>query len=141
MISVCTPGPDSALVNEFRKWVEAEWGEVDPFTGTGVPAPILALKDGSLVGGLSFTCSAIPGTQEMALWINTLLVDPKCRRMGIGSKLITAAERCVKPGGVTELYVFTNIAGIYEKLGWHIHGTTGNHTVLTKNLLATTTFC
>lgn len=136
MISVCTPSHDSALVNEFRSWVETEWGEVDPFTGNDLPSPILALRDGSLVGGLSFTYSCIPGTQEMALWINTLLVAPECRRMGIGSKLIAAAESSGKLAGQAELYVFTDIAGIYEKLGWEIRGTTDNNTVLKKNLLA-----
>jgi predicted N-acetyltransferase YhbS len=137
MISVCISSPDSEQVAEFRGWVETEWGKVDSFVeknGKVLPAPILALKDEALVGGLSFTYSSIPGTQELALWINTLLVAPEFRRMGIGNKLITAAESCVELFGADQLYVFTEIAEIYQKLGWHIHSNIGKSTVLRKEI-------
>jgi ribosomal protein S18 acetylase RimI-like enzyme len=81
---------------------------------------------------LSFTWSSVPGTQDVALWINTVLVAPEFRRMGIGSKLISAAESSVAYAGVDELYVFTELAGMYQKLGWHIHSNAGESTVLTK---------
>jgi predicted N-acetyltransferase YhbS len=138
MISVCTSHPDSDQVAEFRTWVEAEWSNVDPFEGQNgrvLPAPVLASKDGALVGGLSFTYSSIPGTQDIALWINTLLVAPEHRRMGIGSKLISAAESAVADVGADELYVFTDVASIYQKLDWTIHSNSGKSTVLKKKFV------
>ena len=137
MISVYTSNQDSDLAAEFRRWVEAEWGNVDSFfeqNGKVLPAPILALKDGVLVGGLSFTYSSIPGTQEVALWINTLLVAPEYRRMGIGSRLIAAAESCVGLVGANEVYAFTEVAEIYQKHGWCIHSNAGESTVLRKEI-------
>lgn len=111
MISVCISNQDPDQVAEFRTWVEAEWGSVDPFegrNGRALPVPVLALKDGALVGGLSFTHSSIPGTQDVALWINTLLVAPEQRRKGIGSKLISAADNAAVHVGADVLYVFTD---------------------------------
>lgn len=138
MISVCAFNQNAEKIAEFRKWVEAEWGNVDPFdgrNGRALPTPILALKDGALVGGLSFTYSSIPGTQDDALWINTLLVAPEQRRMGIGSKLISAAESIVVHVGADELYVLTDVASIYQNLGWAIHSNVGKSTVLKKEIL------
>lgn len=139
MISVCVLNPGSEQVVEFRAWVEAEWGTIDPFDeqdGKVLPAPILALEDGALVGGLTFTYSSIPGAQESALWINTLLVAPRYRLMGIGSKLIAFAESCVGKSGVDQLYVFTEIAPIYQKRGWHIHGSAGTGAVLRRQIVS-----
>lgn len=50
---------DPVHLGQFRQWVEAEWGEVDPFERTGELAafslPILAMIGNELAGGLSFT--------------------------------------------------------------------------------------
>jgi len=137
MISVCTANLDSDLLKKFRSWVEAEWGAVDSFHEAherALPAPLLALHDETLVGGLSFNWSAIPGTQELALWINTLLVAPQFRRRGIGSQLVAAAEDCAERSGVGDLYVYTGIPAIYRKLGWQLIEITGGNTVLKKAL-------
>jgi predicted N-acetyltransferase YhbS len=127
------------LIADYRAWVEAEWGAVDSFAGSAdlpLPAPILALADGQLVGGLSFTHSCLPDTQETVIWINTLLVAPAFRHQGIGSALIKAAERSVAAGGSSELYVFTSVAPLYQQLGWRIQDHAADGCILRKELSA-----
>lgn len=140
MISIVSSNVGSAQLKEFRKWVEAEWCEVDSFEGENgsdaLPPPILALDHEKLVGGLSFTYSVIPETCHLVLWINTLLVTPPARGNGIGSKLIQAAEELVARIGIEELYVYTDIPGIYQKLDWEVLGTAGNNEILKKRLIA-----
>lgn len=139
MISLCMPEADASLLAEFRAWVEAEWGTVDSFVGGAdmpLPAPVLALAEGHLVGGLSFTYSKVPGTTDTALWINTLLVAPAFRRKGIASELIRAAERRVALGGIRELYVFTRVAQLYRQLDWCMVGHAAESCILRKELSA-----
>jgi GNAT superfamily N-acetyltransferase len=138
VITVASVGLDCSFLKEFRKWVDAEWGNVDPFegvNGSALPPPILALEDETLVGGLSFTHSSIPGTEEIALWLNTLLVAPEYRRRGIGSQLVAAAESSAWHQGLDVLYVFTGVPRIYQKLGWQVYSRAGEHTVLRKRLV------
>ena len=122
MISVISSKLQPQYLKQLRDWFVLEWGEVDPFEGTGagfeLPPPLLALDEEKLLGGLSFTSSAIPGSKELGLWVNALLVAPDHRGLGVGSQLIKAAEieaDCVK---AKKLFVYTNVPHLYERLGW-----------------------
>lgn len=126
------------LLPRFRAWVESEWGNVDPFTSTAealiVPAPILAVEQDQLLGGLSFTDHALPDSKESGVWINTLLVAAQFRNRGIGASLIKAAEAEAARLGIGELFVFTEIPRFYEKLGWTRVKRVDDNTVLRRLL-------
>lgn len=64
--------------------------------------------------------SDVPEARTLGWWINTLLVAPKFRRIGIGSRLVQEAERHVAKVGTGELYVYTNVPQLYQKLGWEL---------------------
>ncbi|WP_197713339.1 hypothetical protein [Moritella yayanosii] len=53
------------------QWIESEWDDVEPLApiknGKAIPNPIIALKDGELVGGLVFTRFLSPITKEQAV--------------------------------------------------------------------------
>ena len=130
--------PDPQLLAQFREWVELEWGEVDPIQPDSnsaiYPDPVLALDGDTLVGGLSFTSHARPGSDDPAVWINTLYVSPGFRKRGIASDLICAAECRAMELGITELFVFTDIPPLYQKQGWAVTGSKDGSTILEKRL-------
>lgn len=112
----------SPLLNTLYRWFSEEWNEVDPFpeqkNGVALPAPLVALHEGVLVGGLAFTGYRKPESDEAGLWICALYVTPDERRRGIASKLIQAAERLAQQRGFAELYARTESPVLYEKQSW-----------------------
>lgn len=136
MFSIISSNSAPHHLKQLREWVEAEWDEVDPFEGAAegfiVPPPLLAIDDQKLLGGLAFSSFPIPGSEEIGVWVNALLVTPEHRSIGISSQLVQAAEveaECIK---VKELFVYTDVPKLYLKLGWSIVDSSGESTVLKK---------
>ncbi|MDA1370932.1 MAG: GNAT family N-acetyltransferase [Proteobacteria bacterium] len=124
MYSIINSKTDRLLLKQFREWVEEEWGKVDSNDHNdedlAIPSPLLAVTDSELLGGLGFTCFSIPGVNKTGLWVNTLLVAPEYRNIGIGEKLVLAAEAEAVRSMERELFVYTDVPGLYQKLGWII---------------------
>jgi len=130
MISISSTQPKSQHFIHLQKWFESEWQK--PYiVEKGIPHPLIALSDGVLVGGLAFTFYSHPEKDEMALWINALYVEPKYRGMGIASRIIKAAEEACDR---TELFAFTDVPDLYEKLGWQKLKAESENVVLWKSL-------
>ncbi len=129
------------LLNELRQWFELEWGQVDSFYGNhpevDVPLPVVAVdEDGSLLGGLVFSSFTNPLKDDVAVWINAVIVSPEQRKHGIASKLVRRAEVEAGLMAINELFVLSEYPGLYEKLGWGFVSLdeSRDSTVLTKLL-------
>lgn len=123
MITIITSTVGTGKLETYQKWVSDEWGgehSFDPPEGSPpLPSPLLALTEGELAGGISFTWYPDPVTSERALWVNTLFVVPHWRGNGYGLDLIVAAEQCAKEvAGARELFVYTDSPGLYRKRDW-----------------------
>lgn len=109
---------------DLQYLLESEWGAFDLFKGATkemhVPFPLLAVDDGTVIGGLAFARFKSPIGNQAGIWINGLIVKPDYRLHGIGSRLIQAAETTLKMQGFNSLFVLTDIPSLYEKLGWKI---------------------
>ena len=139
MISILSASTVPCYLAQLREQFELEWGAIDPFEGRHpdvvIPLPLLALDDqNNLAGGLAFSSFLKPNKGELGVWINALLIEPKYRRLGIASQLIHAADVEAKGIGIMELFVYTDISDLYQKLGWHVIETAGANSVLTKVL-------
>lgn len=136
MISIISSNINAHKLDELRALFISQWGKFDPFekviSGIVIPGPVLALSGDTLIGGLSFTVYPGPENNEKALWINGLFVDPNYRGLGIASKLIKEAEGLCKEQ--SELFVYTEFPGLYEKSLWERVETSEGHVVLKKEL-------
>jgi N-acetylglutamate synthase-like GNAT family acetyltransferase len=130
---------DSQHLITLYQWFESEWDDVEPLASTKdgkvIPSPIIALKDGELVGGLVFTRFLSPMTNEQAVWINAVFIKPENRKQGISSQLINRAEKSVESIGESELLVFAQIPELYSKLNWQVIETHDDHFVLKSALV------
>jgi GNAT superfamily N-acetyltransferase len=136
MISIVSSKSASHHLKQLREWFVDEWGKIDPFEGAHddyvVPPPLLLVDGPKLLGGLSFTSSSIPNTDNFGLWINTVLVSPEHRGSGLGSQLVKAAEVEATRIQAKELFVYSDAPELYRKLGWIIVDSQGESTVLKK---------
>ena len=138
MLTVVSSSSEPHHLGQLRKWIAAEWGQTDPLKaaddGFVVPSPLLVIDGEKLFGGLTFTNYPKPGIKETGLWINALFVAPAHRGVGIGSQLVEAAEVEAANIRAEELFVYTNVPGLYQKLGWLEVDSSGEHTVLKRTL-------
>lgn len=107
----------------YRQWISEEWGSEHSFESLDrsrpLPSPLLAMVGDRLAGGLSLTWHIAPDSPELALWINTVYVEPDFRGNGIASKLIAAAEEHARTvTGEVTLLVYTDVPQLYEKNEW-----------------------
>ena len=131
--------PNPELTAEFRRQLEAQWGDVDPFDGAhagrDVPGPVIAIDDQDcFIGGLSFTTALRPGGDDVCVWINTVLVQPEFRGQCIALTLIEAGERAADNLGVSELFVLSEYPALYAKRDWVMLDTHEEASILTKLL-------
>ena len=136
MYSIINSKTDRLLLKQFREWIEKEWGKLDSndhdSEDLSIPSPLLAVKDSELLGGLGFTSFSIPGASKTGLWVNTLLVAPEYRNIGIGSKLVLTAEAEAARSMERELFVYTDVPDLYQRLGWIIVDDTNESKVLKR---------
>ena len=139
VISIVSSRSASFHLSELREWIISEWGKTDPFERVYddpvVPPPLLAVDDRRFLGGLTFTNAPVRSTDKIGLWINALFVLPQHRRSGIGSKLVAAVEVEASGVSVYEIFVYTDVPDLYQKLGWRIIDDAGTNTVLRKPIV------
>jgi GNAT superfamily N-acetyltransferase len=134
MFSVVSSNSQPHHLKQLRDWFVAEWGRVDPFEsskdGLVSPSPLLAIDGVQLLGGLAFTRYAVSGSEKIGLWINALFVAPAHRGMGIGSELIRGSKAEAARIKESELFAYTDVPELYQKLGWQVESHSAEGTVL-----------
>jgi GNAT superfamily N-acetyltransferase len=109
-------------LQEFKNMALSEWPNVDfskeNEAGLIAPKPILAMKNGLIIGGLSYVWYPHPNKNELALWVNTVLVVPSYRNHGVGTALIKFSIQEQAPE--SELFVYTTFPILYLKVGWSL---------------------
>ena len=79
---------------------------------TLLPIALIALKEGLVCGTAALKSQSVTVYPDLSPWLAALVVAPKFRKSGIGSKLIAEIESLAKTLGYVEIYV-----GVGEKSG------------------------
>ena len=83
-----------------------------------LPLTFIALEDNELVGTIGLWRSDLMSRQDLFPWLSALFVKENFRGKRIGQKLQNFLVEYCKKAGFTELFLYTDICGYYEKTGW-----------------------
>jgi N-acetylglutamate synthase-like GNAT family acetyltransferase len=86
----------------------------------GIPQMLIALEKEKLVGCVGLWLSDLQSRQDLSPWLSVLYVDKEYRNQGIGKQLINQTLAEAKKENVEEIYLFTELKGYYEKIGWQL---------------------
>ncbi|CAH1203633.1 hypothetical protein PAECIP111893_02018 [Paenibacillus plantiphilus] len=111
------------------QWLWQEWASDKPIAyiryatihnaqSNRIPMTFVALAGEEPVGTVSLWMNDLKCRQDLYPWMASLYVIEDKRNLGIGRKLQAHAVEEVKKLGYTELYLFTDHNGYYERLGW-----------------------
>lgn len=119
-------------------WLLATWRDDDhEFAPTMLPnhdrpGALIATIADSPVGVLAFKRYQATSQRKPELWINAVYVVPNRRRLGIGSRLVRTAITKAIPRFTNQLFVYTDVPTLYQKVGWEFLDATpsnGSHTL------------
>lgn len=111
--------PSSPILSELESLFKSEWsGFSFCHYHLELPEPIVALHGEKVIGGLSFTFYKHPNANGDVVWINALFILPEYRGRRIADKLIESATLEVARRGYKQLFAYTHIPYIYQRLGW-----------------------
>lgn len=109
----------------LHQWFEDEWGGDSFFITTRfehvIPAPLMAIHNEQLIGGLAFTRYKSPLDEQVALWVNAIWMLPEWRGKAAASDLIKTAVGTAQSMGQRHIFALTDIPKLYIKNGWSTH--------------------
>ena len=105
-----------------------------------LPLSLIALIEGEPVGTASLFQHDMDTRPELSPWLAGVFVKDGRRNLGVGSKLVSAAEEAAKKLCIGKLYLFTpDKQSFYGRRGWSFFEETqfrgGRVTIMAKTLL------
>lgn len=129
MIEIKSIEINSDLAKQLNQLLVGEWSDLGGFEvdkhGTKIPNPIIAIENGNLISGLSFTSYKKPASSEIGIWVNALFVDPRMRKQGVATKLILESQQ-----RVDNLHALTDVPTLYLNTGWKLVSTDDDGSVV-----------
>lgn len=92
----------------------------------GLPRFFVAEVDNELVGCYALLLNDINSRQDIFPWFAYLYVKPEFRGRGVAATLLQHAEKEAASLQFDNLYLETNIEGLYEKFGYEPIGETSD---------------
>ncbi len=84
-----------------------------------LPQTFVAIIDGEPVGMYQLSMhDDLVSRPDIYPWLINVYVDEKFRGRDICRRLMETVEKNAKNAGASELYLYTNHIGLYEKFGW-----------------------
>ena len=115
---------NSPYWTDLERLFQSEWNDFlfaeNYKAGCQLPPVLVALKGNEVVGGLSYSWFREPQGSDDVVWFNAVYVSPEFRGRGIASELINRGVDQVSANIQSNLYVYTNVAPLYESLGWSV---------------------
>ncbi|HAU8295603.1 TPA: GNAT family N-acetyltransferase [Vibrio vulnificus] len=124
----------------LEKLFQTEWSDflfVDTYKPEAkLPPVIVALRENHVIGGLSYSRFKEPHGDSEVIWFNAVFVSNEWRGQGIASELINRGVAQVSDSLQSHLYAYTNVAPLYQSLGWSVVEIESepNHSVMSLSL-------
>ncbi len=84
-----------------------------------LPQTFVAMLDGEAVGMYQLSMhDDLSGRPDIYPWLINVYVDEKFRNKNICRRMMNTVKVNAKKANLTELYLYTNHIGLYEKFGW-----------------------
>jgi GNAT superfamily N-acetyltransferase len=122
-----------ALIPTLRVWFETEWTPYYGPDGPGnaeadllsfcnknkMPIALVAFCGGELCATVALKHESITTHKHLSPWVAALLVEPRFRNKGVGTRVVAKIEKVAKELGLNKLYAGTSSAvGVLERNGW-----------------------
>ena len=88
-----------------------------------LPLCVAAIDRGELVGAAGILRADLISRQDLYPWLGNLVVRPDRRGEGIGLAMLRWSAKACRELGYGTMYLYTQLDGYYEKLGWQMFGT------------------
>jgi GNAT superfamily N-acetyltransferase len=100
----------------WRSWIESSMSASD------IPMTFVVLLDDEFAGTFSLWRCDLQSRQDLSPWLGGIVVKEKHRGKGIGKYIQKQALNILINLGYKKAYLFTEMAGFYEKTGWRFTG-------------------
>jgi len=91
-------------------------------TGADLPQTFIALDGEQLAGTVGLWRCDLISRQDLTPWLAALYVDEGFRSHGLGQKLQAFVLEHSRRSGFSELYLYAEFTGYYERFGWKYIG-------------------
>ncbi|QUY47847.1 GNAT family N-acetyltransferase [Serratia plymuthica] len=90
--------------------------------GADLPITFIALQGEKPVGTVALWRCDLISRQDLTPWLAALYVDESQRGSGLGLRLQQHVQDYSRRAGFSELYLYSEFSGYYERHGWHYIG-------------------
>lgn len=90
--------------------------------GADLPITFIALQGDKLVGTVGLWRCDLISRQDLTPWLAALYVDESQRGSGLGLRLQQHVQDFGRRAGFSELYLYSDFSGYYERHGWRYIG-------------------
>lgn len=116
-------------IDTLADWLNEEFGTLHSrnfyqellahsLTEDRLPISFVAVENGVPVGTVGIWRGDLLSRQDLSPWLSALVVHPDNRGTGIGRTLQKHVLSYCKAQGWSEIYLYTDLHGYYEKSGW-----------------------
>lgn len=120
---------NSSNVKYWRSWVERSTCDTD------VPQTYIGKSGNDIVGTVSLWRCDLQSCQDIFPWLGGLYIDKPYRGRGYAKQLVDFAVNAAYELGYHEIYLFTELHGFFENLGWNYLESVPNEYDVMVNLL------
>lgn len=90
--------------------------------GADLPQTFIALEGETLAGTVGLWRCDLISRQDLTPWLAALYVDEGFRSRGLGQELQSFLLEHSRRSGFSELYLYAEFTGYYERFGWKYIG-------------------
>ncbi|CAI1093908.1 Predicted acetyltransferase [Serratia entomophila] len=90
--------------------------------GAGLPITFIALQEGRPLGTVGLWRCDLICRQDLTPWLAALYVEESRRGGGLGLRLQQHVQEYGRRAGFSELYLYAEFSGYYERHGWRYIG-------------------